>query len=364
MSNQSLQCDLVLPQGAHSELAGADPASGWRTIEDLARLAERLDYRGIWAYDRLEPLPRRAPLSVFDGWTTLAALATTTKRLRLGLISSPAPLRDAAQLAKRAACLDVISDGRLTLALDAGYLSEYRVPGRSALSAEAAERGAAETADALRLLWTGQPTSVQGQYVSLDGVFCHPRPRQDRLPLLALGSQEGEASSALDGRALDGSASDGGASDGGASDGGAFDGIIYQDHPDAIGRRVSAAAGHVSVGADHVSAGVGRDGQRRMALLDCRIFDSELDRDRWLASPHVIIFWSDHPDLYVGRNLIGTVEAVRDQMRRFMAAGIREFGIYFRDYPATRSAERFITEVMPELAEPVPAAELARAAAA
>jgi alkanesulfonate monooxygenase SsuD/methylene tetrahydromethanopterin reductase-like flavin-dependent oxidoreductase (luciferase family) len=318
MSNQPFQCDLVLPQGTQSELGGSDPASGWRVVEDMARLAVRLGYRGIWAYDRLEPLPRRAPLPVFDGWTTLAALAGTTEQLRLGVISSPAPLRDAALLAKRAACLDVISDGRLTLALDAGYLSEHPAAAAPPLTPAAARSGAAETAAALRMLWTGRMASYQGQHVMLDNLYCHPRPLQERLPLFALGGAETDADSDL------------------------FDGIILQETPDMVAQQVRAASACLT-------AEAGPGGARQIVLLDCRIFDSELERDRWLASPHVIIFWSDHPDLYVSRNLIGTVEAVRDQMGRFLDAGAREFAIYFRDYPAARSAERFMTEVVPDL---------------
>lgn len=86
--------------------------------------------------DSAETLPRLGGGHVFDGWTTLAAMAKTTKSVRLGLLSPSAPFHNAALLAKRAASLDVISDGRFRLALRAdGYLPEYAalgftIPGR------------------------------------------------------------------------------------------------------------------------------------------------------------------------------------------------------------------------------------------
>jgi len=317
MSNQSLHCDLVLPQGAHSELAGSDAVSGWRIIEEMASLAGQLGYRGVWAYDRVEPLPRRAPLPVFHGWTTLTALARSADQLKLGLISAPAPARDPVLLAKQAACLDVISGGRLMLALDSSYLSEHR------LDAAAARQGATETAQALRQLWSGDLASFQGEYVHFESAYCHPGPRQDRLPLLALGpSQASTAETAAQN---------------------AFDAVIYQEDPASVRRRVDGLIDQ------HLMSGAGPHQVRPMVMLDCRIFDTNLERDRWLASPHVIIFWSDHPDVYVGRNLIGTPDAVRAQLQRYVDAGVRDFAIYFRDYPASRSAERFMTEVVPEL---------------
>ncbi|QSB14748.1 hypothetical protein JQS43_25425 [Natronosporangium hydrolyticum] len=86
-----------------------------------------------------------------------------------------------------------------------------------------------------------------------------------------------------------------------------------------------------------------------MIFLDCRLFDDELERDRWLSSPHVTILWSDHPDIYMRRNLIGTPERILEKLQRYVDAGVTEFGIYFRDYPALDSVSRFMTDVVPYL---------------
>lgn len=308
MNGQSPHFDVLLPQGANSELGKLDPASAWRVVADTARQAEELGCRGVWALDRLDPLPRRGTAPVFDGWTTLAALATATERLRLGLISPPAPQRDVLQLAKHAATLDVISGGRAALALDTGYRTAGADEAELAL-------GAAETAAALRRLWAGEATSYQGSHVTLDKAFSHPRPLGGSLPLLVLGDD--------------------------AAGDPVFDGAIRRAAPEAL-----ASAGGTA---------------RPAVLLDCRLFDDDLERDRWLSSPHVIIFWSDHPDVYMRRNLVGTVETVVGQLQRYVDAGVTEFGLYFRDYPATGGLRRFMTEVVPALSVPAPVAELVAA---
>jgi alkanesulfonate monooxygenase SsuD/methylene tetrahydromethanopterin reductase-like flavin-dependent oxidoreductase (luciferase family) len=304
---KSLSFDLTLPQGAHSELSTSDAVSGWRAIEAAVGLADELGYRGVWACDRIDPLPRRARIPVFDGWTTLAAAAKITDRLRLGLVGSLGRFRDALQFAKHASSLDVISGGRVSVALDASH------NGERGDHADAEIRVfAAEVAGALRLLWDTGSATYRGRYVELDQAFCHPRPVQPRLALLASGGAEQDLPPDV------------------------FDGVIRREDPQSL-RDILAAAG----------------GDRRTIMsLDVRLFDSGLERDRWLGSPHVIIFWSDHPDVYVRRNLVGTVDAVRARLQEYVDLGLTEFALYFRDYPSLHSVHRFMTEVVPGLVPP------------
>jgi alkanesulfonate monooxygenase SsuD/methylene tetrahydromethanopterin reductase-like flavin-dependent oxidoreductase (luciferase family) len=308
VNGQSLQFDLLLPQGANSELAKLGPAACWQVIEDTTRRAEDLGYRGVWAFDRLDPVPRRGTAPVFDGWTTLSALAKVSERLRLGLVSSPAPHRDVLQLAKHAATLDVISGGRAALALDGAYRVADAGDNRGPVDLDA---GVVETAEALRRLWAGGAASYEGKYVRLDKAFSHPWPVQSPLPVLALSDTERNARTS------------------------AFDGSIRRGDPDTLREAVSA---------DPTAP--------PMVFLDCRLFDNDLERDRWLSSPHVILFWSDHPDVYMRRNLAGTTEAVTRQLQRYVDAGITEFGIYFRDYPTGDSAWKFMVDVVPALTQP------------
>src|SRR5690348_10350252 len=125
MNIPKLRWDLALPQGANLEFTGVAPDEAWRAMLTAAAEAERLGYDTVWALDRTETLPRREPRPVFDAWTALAAISQHTDRIGLGQLGLGAPVRDAARLAKRAACLDVLSGGRMALALETdGYPSE------------------------------------------------------------------------------------------------------------------------------------------------------------------------------------------------------------------------------------------------
>jgi alkanesulfonate monooxygenase SsuD/methylene tetrahydromethanopterin reductase-like flavin-dependent oxidoreductase (luciferase family) len=323
---------MLLPQGANLELAGLPAAEAWSKVLTAGAEAEQLGYDSLWALDRLETLPRREPQPVFDGWTALAALSQRTKRIRLTQIGVGAPVRDVAQLAKSAACLDVISGGRMALAVDChGYPPEHEAHGVPVPGPRAAVQATAETVQALRRLWTEREVSVQGEHIRLDRAFSEPKPLAGRLGLHLLDTVASGVEpvlAQLDPRLLDG--------------------VIWHATPDQVRARV-----------DHLvrrCADVGDDPDRieRTVLLECRIFDSAAERDKWLATPYVVIFWSEHPDLYMQRNAVGTVAAVRAQLQRYVEAGATQFLVWFRDYPELTSLRQLITLVAPDLTGPSP----------
>lgn len=107
---------------------------------------------------------------------TLAAIAGATARVRLSTGILIAPLRPAVVLAKMAATLDVVSNGRLDLGVGAGWH-------RAELAAVGAdpERATAMLEDivgACRVLWTGGPASFDSPTVRFDDLHCQPVPVQ------------------------------------------------------------------------------------------------------------------------------------------------------------------------------------------
>ncbi len=89
------------PQGWKTELAAIpDARDKWRVCRDTARLAEQLGYDSIWVYDHFHNVPRPAHESVFECWTTMAALAEATTRIRLGQMVSCTSYRSPALTAK------------------------------------------------------------------------------------------------------------------------------------------------------------------------------------------------------------------------------------------------------------------------
>ena len=94
--------------------------SSWPEIRDAALRIERLGFDSLWVNDHLQSPGRVKRDPTFDGFTTLAALAPLTERVRLGTVVMSASYRPPAVAAKMATIIDVISGGRLILGLGSG----------------------------------------------------------------------------------------------------------------------------------------------------------------------------------------------------------------------------------------------------
>jgi probable F420-dependent oxidoreductase len=115
----------------------------------------------------------------------LAAIAMRTERLGLSTGMLILPLHNPVRIAEEAAVVDVISGGRLTLGVAAGYRElEFQV-----LEADYSRRGRRlqESLEVLKLAWTGEPFSYQGDTISIPEVTVRPRPIQRPHPTLWLG---------------------------------------------------------------------------------------------------------------------------------------------------------------------------------
>jgi alkanesulfonate monooxygenase SsuD/methylene tetrahydromethanopterin reductase-like flavin-dependent oxidoreductase (luciferase family) len=82
-----------------------------------------LGFDNAWLIDHFAP-PFRPDGAWLESWTTLAALAARTRKIRLGVAVTNAPVRNAGVLCKQAITLDQISQGRLEMAIGAGYCEE------------------------------------------------------------------------------------------------------------------------------------------------------------------------------------------------------------------------------------------------
>ena len=113
----------------------------------------------------------------FEAYSTLAALTQVTQRTRLGVIVTCAQYRSVAMLAKQAAGIDVMSDGRLIFALGAGWdEGEFRAYGYPFPSPGERVSVFGETLEAVIELWSQPTVDFTGQHVRLAGASCNPRP--------------------------------------------------------------------------------------------------------------------------------------------------------------------------------------------
>lgn len=122
--------------------------------------------------------------------TTTAWIAAKTSKIRLVLAVMVVPHRPAVVTSKMLATIDVLSGGRLTVGIGAGWL---QVELESVGTTPFAERGAVtdEYMDAMRTIWTNQKPVFHGKYTHIDGLLTDPKPVQKPYPPIWVGGESG-----------------------------------------------------------------------------------------------------------------------------------------------------------------------------
>jgi probable F420-dependent oxidoreductase len=121
----------------------------------------------------------------YDPFVALSAIAATTERLRLGTGIALIVERDPIVLAKEAASLDVVSQGRFELGIGAGWnFEEMRNHGTDPAQRFAVMR---ERALAVRAIWTEEEPSFHGEHVSFERIWSWPKPLQRPHPPIWVG---------------------------------------------------------------------------------------------------------------------------------------------------------------------------------
>lgn len=93
----------------------------WRQWLDLARAAEDAGLEGLFRSDHYQSVQGRTERGALDAWSTIAALAQATVRIRLGTMVSPTSFRHPSVLVKNVVTADHVSDGRVELGMGAGW---------------------------------------------------------------------------------------------------------------------------------------------------------------------------------------------------------------------------------------------------
>ena len=104
------------------DLVGIDPAQHWGVMAGLARRADAVpQWESIWVYDHFHTVPVPSDEATHEAWTLMAAFAGVTGRVRLGQMCTCMSYRNPAYLAKVAATVDIVSEGRLEMGIGAGW---------------------------------------------------------------------------------------------------------------------------------------------------------------------------------------------------------------------------------------------------
>ncbi len=184
---------LFVPQGWRMDLAGIAPADQWAAMHAVAEHADAgSTWESVWVYDHFHTVPVPSEEATHEAWTLMAALASSTRRVRLGQMCTCMAYRNPAYLAKVAATIDVISGGRVEMGIGAGwYEHEWRAYGYG--FPRAGERIAMldEGVQVMRQLWQTGTATLAGEHYQVDGAICRPLPLQaGGIPLWVAGGGE------------------------------------------------------------------------------------------------------------------------------------------------------------------------------
>jgi len=152
----------------------------------MAQAAETVGFDSVWYGDHLIydlPVGPRGP---WEAWTTLAALAASTSTIELGPLVASTSFHAPAMLAKQAATVDAISQGRLIVGLGAGWnRREYDAFG---FPYDHRVSRFEEAFTIIRSLLADGEIDFHGTYYTADRCVLHPRSPGERGPRLMVGS--------------------------------------------------------------------------------------------------------------------------------------------------------------------------------
>jgi F420-dependent oxidoreductase-like protein len=310
-----------IPQGWKLELAGlGGPEAQWARAVEIAQLAEALGYDSLRVYDHVHNVPVPSNESVFECWTTMAAISQVTDRIRLGQMVGCASYRNPALLAKITASIDVMSGGRLDWGIGAGwYEQEYRAYGYEFPSAADRIRGMRETVEIVKAMWSEPSATYEGRIYSVSGAQCDPKPLQTPHPPIWIGGGGEQLTLRVVARHADRS--------------------NFGGKPDEFAHKCEVLK-------DHCKA-VGRDYDEITKTWSPDLFVRETEAELAEADPQSQ--WGEPFDSWKAGNLVGTPEQVAEKLRTYQDLGVGGVVAWCRDYPDDTSLRLFAEKVMPEL---------------
>ena len=167
--------------------------ASWTDILAAGQAADRLGYDHLWTWDHLLPIFGDPDQPIVEGYTTLAALAQATERIRLGLFVGANTFRNPGLAVKSIVTIDHISAGRAMLGLGGAWFElEHRAFGIDFGSGFGQRLDwLAEAVPVARVLLDGETVSSEpgGRY-AFDDLRILPLPVQAHLPIVIGGSGE------------------------------------------------------------------------------------------------------------------------------------------------------------------------------
>ena len=311
---------VFVPQGWKMELASIpDPLQKWAKAVEVAELAESLGLDSLWAYDHFHNVPRPAHETMFECWTTMAAISQRTSRIKLGQMVGCAPYRNPGLLAKITSNIDIMSGGRLIWGIGAGwYEHEFRGYGYSFPPAKDRIRMLRETVEIVKAMWSEPDVSYEGRFFSLNGAQCDPKPLQQPHPQILIGGGGEQLTLRVVARHADAS--------------------NFGGKPHEWQHKREVLKGHCR--------DVGRDEDEIQKTISAEVFIREDERE--ILDGGTRSFWGEPYDSWVAGNLVGTPEQVCEKVQTYVDLGCTGFYPWCSDYPDTTTLRLFAEKVVPQ----------------
>jgi F420-dependent oxidoreductase-like protein len=306
----ALKYGLIVPQGWRMDLVGiADPIEAYETMTRVAQLAEEVGFDSIWLYDHFQTGSPTQELT-FECWTSTAALARDTKRVRIGQMVTCNSYRNPALLAKMASTVDVLSHGRLDFGIGAGgYERELRAYGYDYFEGPERLRYLREALQIIRKMWSEEEATFAGLYYRIDGAINQPKGVQKpHIPLLIGGVGE-QVTLKLVAQYADAC-------------------NINNLDNEALARKLEILRGHCER--------VGRNYNEIRRTVE---YSVALDRSEDEAAQK-----AQQRNIKPSRGLVGTPRIIRQRLREIEEIGAQEVIIYLRDAAQMESVRLFAEE--------------------
>jgi alkanesulfonate monooxygenase SsuD/methylene tetrahydromethanopterin reductase-like flavin-dependent oxidoreductase (luciferase family) len=287
-------------------------------VRDVVFECERLGYTSVHFDDHL----MYGETPILGCWTKLSALTALTTKIRLGTTVLCSSFRNPALLAKMAATLDVISNGRLDLGIGAGVQeNEHTAYGYTFLQpAERIER-LRETAIILKKLWTEDKATYVGKHFAIRDAVCEPKPVQKPHPPLTIGGAGETLTLKVQAELAD------------RVDWGYLPTLKEYRH------KLQVLRNHCTT--------VGRDFDKiqKSAWLGGQIFIAENERELTAKMP----LWKPKDvtsAAFEKQNVVGTPDEIIRKIRDYTALGVTHFMLFFGDFPRTEGLRVFAEKVL------------------
>jgi F420-dependent oxidoreductase-like protein len=283
------------------------------------READALGFDSVWLDDHFYSVVRPRSEPQMEAWTLLAALVRETQRIGVGILVTCNGYRNPALLAKMAATVDVLSNGRLIHGIGAGWFADeyegygYEFPSTPTRLAQLEESLVVQTQ-----LWTAERPSFSGRFYTLREAWCEPRPVQKPHPPILIGGSGEKVLLRIVARWA----------------------TMWNcpGDPAELGRKIGILREHCALEGRSVDD-IARTWFGNV-ILDLDPARVRVRLERMAAA------WGMSPEAFAARSLVGTPTEVIDRIHAYQAVGVTGFiGMYGRvdDLRTTRlMAERVL----------------------